>query len=254
MNEIRLRGRGRTQNEVYSFGDIPDNVIISLAGSIVHHIAIGRSDITGDDFGNIFAKSIRGEHLLSSQEWPDVIKACNGWSAKTVKATKPYTSKKVRLISGRNSLDYSLKISDPRANPEATGRGVLQIWNERIRAALKKYGELRIIVLLRNFNTREFLIFEEQAELFAPDNYAWSFNNSRNLEGKNIATSQHTFTWQPHGSQFTIIRDIPGSARKFKINHNIPIISEGQVLKEIEFDDSWVTIEELHRSIQYKLC
>ena len=54
----------------------------------------------------------------------------------------------------------------------------------------------------------------------------------------------HRFTWQPHGSQFTIIRDVPGSARKFSIDRNVPLVSPNAILASIQFEESWVNINQ----------
>ncbi|MDC9701470.1 MAG: hypothetical protein PSN37_04515 [Alphaproteobacteria bacterium] len=95
-----------------------------MAKQFVHRIAIGHADITGDDFGTIFANSIDGMHRESPLGVADVPKENCAWSVKTVKGKKPFGSERVRLISGRNSLDYSMGISNPRADPVATGRAV----------------------------------------------------------------------------------------------------------------------------------
>jgi len=49
------------------------------------------------------------------------------------------------------------------------------------------------------------------------------------------------FTWQPHGSQFTILYDIPVSARKFKIKRP-PVLDFEKIMESIGFEHSWVTI------------
>jgi hypothetical protein len=150
--------------------------------------------------------------------------------------------KKVRLISGRNSPDYSVGISDPRANPSITGQAVLTIWNERVNQAMDEYEDLRIAVLVRNIAAKEFVVFEEVAQRFTPDDFEWAFNRNENLEGKDKVTGRHCFTWQPHGSQFTIIRMVPGSARQFSIGPNVPQVEPEDILNHIQFQESWVRI------------
>jgi len=94
---------------------------------------------------------------------------------------------------------------------------VLSIWNNRVNEALDRYTDLRIVVLIRNMTTRQFRIFEEEAQRFVPTEFRWSFNAQGNLEGHNKTTGEHQFTWQPHGSQFTILRPVPASARRFSM-------------------------------------
>lgn len=223
---------------------MPDAVLFSIAKQLVHLLAVGHRDITGDDFGSIFAHAIEGEHRKSPLGIADVIWNDCAWSVKTVKCTKPYSCKSARFISGRNSPDYSLGISDPRAAPEATGRAVLSIWNARVNEALNYYKDLRIVALIRNMQTREYCIFEEEALRFNPADYEWTFNSHDNLEGWNRSSDVkvHQFTWQPHGSQFTIIQNVPNSARQFAINVNVPVLQRDQILSAVGFDPNWITV------------
>lgn len=241
--ELRLRGKARRRHEEFPLGDIPDKVIIGMARQFVHRLAIGHADITGDDFGTIFGESIDGTHLASPLGVADVVKENAAWSVKTVKDKKPHETSRVRLISGRNSPDYSMGISDPRKDATATGRAVLSIWNARVNEALDNYDDLRVLVLVRNFSVRQFMVFEEEATRFTHSDYTWGFNARGNLEGHDVSTGEHRFTWQPHGSQFTVIRHVPAHARKFSINRNVPLIQLEHVLRLAKFDEDWVSIE-----------
>ena len=241
--ELRLRGKAKRRHEEFPLGDIPDNVIMGIARQFVHRLAIGHLDITGDDFGTIFGESIGGKHLASPLGIADVVKGSAAWSVKTVKDKKPHEANRVRLISGRNSPDYSMGISDPRADPSDTGKAVLRIWNARVNEALDSYNDLRVFILVRNFTTRQFMVFEEEALRFTHADYKWSFNTRGNLEGYDVTTGEHQFTWQPHGSQFTIIRHVPAHARMFSINRDVPLIQMEHVLKLANFDEDWISIK-----------
>ena len=61
-----------------------------------------------------------------------------------------------------------------------------------------------------------------------------------NLIGKD-SEGKTKFTWQLHGSQFTIHVDVPEDAVKFTIKAP-PKLSKENVLKSIDFDESWITI------------
>ena len=237
-----MRGGARRRNEPYPLGQFPDTVLFDIGKQIVHRLAIGHSDITGDDFGTIFATSIHGIHRGRPLGVADVEFNGCAWSIKTVKAARPFEIPVVRLISGRNSPDYSLNIANPRENPEATGRAVLAIWNARVNEAMDQYEDLRIVVMVRNMETREYLLFEEEAHRFTASDYIWEFNRRNNLEGHNRRTSEHEFTWQPHGSQFTILRHVPASARRFKINPNIPLLQPESILSAVGFRRDWITV------------
>ena len=208
----------------------------------MHRLAIGHGDITGDDFGTIFAEAADGEHRLSPLGIADVVANGTAWSVKTIKAKRPSRQRRVRLISGRNSPDYSLGISNPRLRPADTGRAVLTVWNARVNESLDHHDELRVAILIRNMVTMEFTLFEQPAVQFPVSDYRWLFNKRGNLEGFDKATDEHCFTWQPHGSQFTIIRSVPGSARSFFINRTVPLVAPRHVLRLVRFNEDWISL------------
>ena len=225
-------------------GQIPHSVLIEVGKQIVHRLAVGMNDIEGNDFGTIFAYAVGGEHLAKPLGLADVLWDGCAWSVKTVKLDRPFRAKHTRFISGRNSPDYSLGITDPHIDATLTGRAVLAIWNSRVNRALEECEDLRIAFLIRNIETKEFVLFEEAAQQFIPDDYSWRFNGNNNLEGRDKVSGKHWFTWQPHGSQFTIIRDIPGSARRFTINRNVPMVDPAAILAHVQYRDSWIEIQQ----------
>lgn len=203
-------------------------------------LAAGKADLYGDEFAQIFADSINGDHRSSPLGIADVIWNGCAWSAKTVKSKKALEQTKVRLISGRNSPDFSSGISDPRANAQKTGDAVLSIWNERINLSRRDHDELRIVVFIRNMEGLEFAIFETQAIQYPINNYIWRANKSGNFQGHDKNNDKHCFTWQPHGSQFTTILDAPGGAAKFKINKRPGLLEAEHVLNLVNFKDDWI--------------
>lgn len=241
-DDPRLRGRATRRTGPYPLGQLPDSVLFQIGRQIVHRLAIGHGDITGDDFGTIFANAVGGDHRGKPLGVADVEFEDCAWSVKTVQSSKPFETQIVRLISGRNSPDYSLGIRDPHADPSKTGRAVLSVWNARVNEALDHYSDLRIIVLVRDMETRRFRIFEEEAQRFTATDYQWAFNTNDNLEGHNRTSGEHQFTWQPHGSQFTILRRVPASARRFAIAPNVPLVTPDTILASIRFRPDWITI------------
>jgi len=241
-DNTRLRGNKPRLQDSWPLGQFPENVITEIGKQIVHRLAVGHSDITGDDFGTIFAKAVGGIHRESPLGIADVLLHGNAWSVKTIKADKPFNQTTIRLISGRNSPDYSQGIENPHNDLQATGKAVLAIWNARVNEALGEHDDLRIAVLIRNLAIKQFVLFEETAVRFAADDYTWSMTKHDNLEGHEKATGEHRFTWQFHGSQFTIKRHVPGSAVKFIINRNVPLIEPLHVLNLVRFKDDWIEI------------
>lgn len=203
-------------------------------------MAVGHADITGDDFGGIFASAISGNHRAKPLGVADVTWNGCAWSVKTVKDAHPFTKRIVRIISGRNSPFYSSDIADHSADIQATGRSILGVWNARVNESLNEHDDLRIFVMIRNMATLEFSMFEFEATRFVPSHYRWELNRNRNFLGFDIQTGAHHFTWQPSGSQFTIHHTVPASAYRFRINRTPPVIEERHVLQLIRFDESWI--------------
>ena len=234
----RLRG-GWTSPTPYAIGQIPDSVIRAVASNIVYLSVVGRKDLSGDDWGDIFAAAVNGVHLQIPLGIADIALDTTAWSAKTVKSKNAATTR-VRLISGRNSPIFSAGNQDFFADVQETGNQVLRIWNARVEEASQQYPHLRTIVLIRDMSSFRFKLFEQQIVQFDPADYTWRLNSRRNFEGRSIQGDRHSFTWQPHGSQFTIIRQVGGSARSFAVKKPDTIDPE-QVLNNLGFDDSWVT-------------
>ena len=172
----------------------------------------------------------------------DVVLDEGAWSVKSVKADSPHEARTIRVISGRNSPDYSYGITDPHEDPQRTGTAVLNIWNERVNIAVDEYASLRSAVLIRNVNALEFALFETETGRFVTGEYEWAVNKNGNLEGSERTTGKHKFTWQPHGSQFTIIYAVPSSAVRFQIRRP-PVLDFNKTMEQIGFDESWVSIK-----------
>lgn len=242
MNRPKLRDSKKLKtDELYELGRPPESVIKRFGAHIAYLIHMGRTDITGDDWGDMFAETIGGTHLSCPIGIADVTHGKMAWSMKTVKATNPFTSSNIRLISGRCSPDFSFGITDPHQDIQRTGKAVLAVWNERINIAYDEYNPVRVGILVRNNNLSEFCFFEEFIERYKTSDFVWEENRNGNLIGINKETGVTQFTWQPHGSQFTIHTKVPTDAIRFKVKRP-PIISMDEVLKSIKFDESWVEI------------
>lgn len=241
-DQPKLRGTSGKHSGQWPIGQIPDRVIYKIGRQLVHRLAVGRTDIGGDEFGDIFAQAVYGNHYRSPLGLADVAFNGAGWSVKTVKAKHPYQQKRIRLISGRNSPDFSLGIKNPHADLQATGTAVLSIWNSRLNATRDKHDDVRIAVLIRNMEAKTFALFEEEITRYSTGDYVWGKNNRGNLQGHRKTDDRHCFTWQFHGSQFTVIRDVPGSVVKFRINRNVPLVESIHIEKLIKYQDDWIEI------------
>jgi hypothetical protein len=59
--------------------------------------------------------------------------------------------------------------------------------------------------------------------------------------GKSKDSGEHHFTWQPHGSQFTIVETLPKSRLALRLKQPPPL-DPNAVLATMKFDESWVQI------------
>lgn len=146
------------------------------------------------------------------------------------------------MISGRNSPIYSFgdkEISE--CDPNELGEKILSIWNERVASIRKLYKHVRTVVLIKSDDLLEAAIFEFETILYRVENYRWQWNERNNLEGFGKDSKQHIFTWQPHGSQFAIIEDVPEDILAIRIKQP-PLVDRDDILKAIKFDDSWIEI------------
>ncbi len=243
MEHPKLRDSKRLlTREPYPINEIPDSIVRLIGKKFVYMLCIGRKDLTGDDWGNVFAEAIGGEHLQSPIGIADVVYDKMAWSMKTVKNSNPHrVEATVSLISGRCSPDYSYGITDPHEDIEKTGRAVLNIWNERVNIAQDYYNPLRTSVLVRSTDLLSYTLFEEENHRYVANQYRWEENNNGNLIGIDLETGDIRFTWQPHGSQFTIHTRVPKNAVKFIIKQP-PILDVEEILRQIHYNDNWVEI------------
>lgn len=226
---------------MYPIGCIPAPVTKEISKRLVYSAAVGKADIAGDEWGDIFAKAIGGVHLASPVGLADVVKGQEAWSIKTVKHNTPHNCRSVRIISGRNNLTYSYGIENPFNDVQHSGTCVLDIWNERLNLALDNYSTLRTVVLIRNMDIFEFAMFEIDTHRLLTAEYVWTVNANNNFVAHDRTKNAHKFTWQPNGSQFTIKHSVPASAIRFKV-HQPPVLDYDKTMQQIGFDDSWVDI------------
>lgn len=241
-NRPRLRdGRRLTNHDLYPLNIFPDDLIHRLGGYLVYLIYIGRKDISGDDWGDAFADAIGGHHLESPLGIADVVLDKSCWSMKTVKAKNPFSTQNIRLISGRCSPDYSYGITDPHVDVQRTGEAVLGIWNERVNIAADHYSQVRTSILVRSYDLKSYVLFEEDTRRFRTTDFHWKVNPNGNLIGYDNQERQQ-FTWQPHGSQFTIHTAVPEEAVRFQIKIPPNRLNKKDVIEILQYDSSWVTI------------
>ena len=236
----------RTVNKsvsAFPLNDFPKDFPFLLGKELIYLLASkGKPELEGSEWESIFATCIGADWKPSNVGLDDVVMGNTAWGAKTVKATKPSTQKRVRLISGRNSPNYSFgERSDEKTDPTLIGKLVLEIWNERVSAIREKFKHLRTVVLVKSKDLSEVVVFEFETVRYDYELYKWEWNTNNNLVGTHKNSGEHCFTCQPHGSQFTIIEDIPEKCLVITIKKP-KTLDKDQILKALGFDKSWVTV------------
>jgi len=217
-----------------------------LGREIVYLLASkGKGVLEGSEWEEIFAHCIGADWKPSNVGLDDVVFGNTAWGAKTVKSgVKDFrTLKKVRLISGRNSIVYSYGGTiDTSADPNEVGGQVLEIWNERVSSIREKFKHLRTVVLVKSDDLSQVAVFEFDTIRYDSELFEFSWNKNGNLEGNDKGTDNKRFVWQPHGSQFTIIEEVPDSSLILKLKQP-KALDKDKILNAIGFDKTWVTIE-----------
>lgn len=227
----------------YPINQFPSDFAYRLGREIVYHLASRNSArLEGSDWEQTFAAIIGAEWKPSNVGLDDVVLEQTAWGAKTVKHTNPSGVKRVRLISGRNSPVYSFgDTSVAEVEPQELGSKVLSIWNERVASIRRYYRHARTVVLIKSPDLLELAVFEFETVIYPEENYEWVWNGRGNLQGFEKVTGLHLFTWQPHGSQFTIVENVPEERLALKVRKPIELDKE-TILRTIGFNNSWIEV------------
>ena len=250
LQRPRLRQASKT-SPLYPLNKFPADFVRKLAQHICIRLATrGDNDLEGKDWENIFANCVGAKWTPSNIGLDDIThnQSSTAWGAKTLKGVVGTTSsslaakkKVVRLISGRNSPTYSYgsPIDPTSSDPRDTGKMVVDIWNERVKDVRSKFENLRTVVLIKDKDLSKVAVFEFDTDMYMPESFSWKWNSKGNLEGHD-EHGFHRFTWQPHGSQFTILEEVPEDALRIQIKRP-KLITPEDILNEIGFDETFYT-------------
>ncbi len=114
----------------------------------------------------------------------------------------------------------------------------MEVYNSLINEALKQHNDVQLLVFVHNLFLQEFTVYERALVPIPVNNIQWTKNKNHNLEGRE--GERHTFTWQPHGSQFTILENLPHGATKFGISKHPQQLKNQDVLNAVGFGPDWI--------------
>ena len=247
MAEPRLRTVNKA-TAPFALNKFPLKFVDTLAREIVYMMATKQAmSIEGNEWEQIFANCVGADWKPSNVGLDDVVLDNCCWGAKTVFGNKKLDKQsRVRLICGRNSPTYSYGVDKITSeDPNEIGKLILEIWNERVSAVRQVFKFVRTVVLVKAKDYREYLVFEFDTVRYDPELFYFVWNKDNNLEGYESSTNIHRFTWQPSGSQFTIIEDIPEERLHISIREPERLDKE-TVLQALNFDNTWYSIVSDH--------
>ena len=234
---IKLRGGSRS-SQVHRVNQLPDDIVRSLAAGVLAESLFHGITLSGEAFERAWARAVGGKIETSPATLVDVRVGETAWSCKTTQHKK--LSGTVRVIVGRCDPRYSM--GEEYIGASAIGRAVLQIYNERVDVAQEGCRSLRTVVLLRDEQNKRYGIYERSLSHVEDSDYEWGYNDRGNLEGKSLITGEHEWTWQPGGAQLTLLDQVPSSFVVFSVLGDIPRMGIDDVLAQIGYRDSWITI------------
>lgn len=194
------------------------------------------AEISSGEWAAIFARSIGAVCLDSPAIWNVARENEIAWCARAMKIWFPHQVRHVELTFSGFDIE-NVHTEDPAK----LGKMILGIWNARITDVRKKFATTRTVVLIKGEDLSTVSVFEEEALKFLPEEYEWDWNESGNLEGYVKGTNDKKFTWQPHGSQFTVTTTVPKNRLKLRIRRP-PLLDRDGVLAQLKFDPSWIEI------------
>ena len=227
----------------YPLNDFPEGFAERVGRQVVYLVGTRSSPkIAGEDWERIFSEAIGANWQPSNVGLDDIDLGDAAWGAKSVQNRNPHQVSRLRLVSGRNSPDYSYGHRPEDAT--ILGGLVLGIWNERVSEVRARYRHVRTVVLIKGPQLRELTIYEKDTLPYEQDRFEWSWNPRNHLVGVDKITGIHRFTWQSTGTQFTIHDDVPENALKFKLRtpDSPTRDSIDRYLSSIGYDDSWVQV------------
>lgn len=220
---------------------LTQNTLIEICKNLTYFKALGHDNLSGELWEKVFAKSLNGKVLNSSNDIIDVVVNDCAFSLKTIKLKNPFESNKIRIISGRNNIVYSYNIENPFLDIQDTGTKVLNIYNKRIKEALTKYRVVKKSILIRSSELDNYIYFEDNIKSYNTKNYYWKKNKNSNLEGYCRKTKEHKFTWQSNGSQFTIIYNVPNKNKRNDFTLKNPkLLDFNSIIELIGFNENWL--------------
>ena len=222
--------------------------------------SMGEGVSARDETSNVFTQELgkdltfllatRGRLEIDNEEWARMLeRATRAESSdraiqRRARCFRVWHTFEIHHVSLTNTLhlpmDFDKAVSECAADPSKLGAMILGAWNKSL-SIICGFDEERFSVLFAGMDSPCAVFFEVPIIPFEFSEYDWDWNEDDGLDGYVKGTGVQRFTWQPHGSQFTITTAIPDNRLKLRIRQP-PRLDREEVLTQLKFDPSWVEI------------
>ncbi len=226
----RFRFQGCLRDWIVKMGKyLSDNELNKLKTYLTIYLSLPFcEDLPGEVFEQMYAAARGGQWQgkRANRPEPDVVLNGKNYSIKTEKiqsqrvAARDLIGKRLDIITARPDPSDLLSADKNITNlsDDELGQLVLRHYDERI---VQAYQWNVIGILFRLKNNREFVYFEEPAQLYDVDAYVWKSTgrargNNRNIAGYDRQGTQK-FRWTSRGKQLYVVHEIPKDAEIFAI-------------------------------------
>jgi hypothetical protein len=200
--------------------------------------------------GLTFLLATRGRLELDNEEWARMLELAMRTESpgrailRRARCFRVWHTFEIHHVGLANTLhlpvDYDKAGGECVADPNRLGAMILEAWNKSL-TIVCGFDEERFSVLFAGKDSSSAVFFEVPIIPFEPSEYDWDWNEDDGLDGYVKGTGVQRFSWQPHGSQFTVISRVPDNRLKLRIRRP-QLLDRDSVLKQLKFDPSWVEI------------
>lgn len=110
---------------------------------------------------------------------------------------------------------------DVNSDPQTLGAALIEHWRQKVEGDAEFQGvtSKRIFVLLKSTNNRKFAFFEEDIQLYTPDELTWRWTDDTKtgLQGIHNEDQMCVYRWYPNQKQFFERFKLPANIQKLDI-------------------------------------
>lgn len=177
-----------------------------------------------------YAKMIDGPdpfYTVRSKKLYDVVdqRSRIGWSVKSLQWPF-YDNCQFELVIQRadvfkKAAQFGFSSLSKESDPNQIGAALLAHWRQKVEQDAIDQGvdSKRIMVLLKSVDRRQFAVYEDDIQLYVPEELTWQWTNreKNGLQGIRISDRMCVYRWYPSQKQFFERFLLPDTAQHFQI-------------------------------------